>query len=104
MQEKTPQDSYALQQGGALLVDVRERDEYAEVHASGAQLLPLSEFQARYQELPKDRQLLMICRSGKRSAQAGEFLLSQGYSDVINVAGGTLAWVEADLPHQEGHA
>ncbi len=87
---------------GALLVDVREPNEYSEIHAQGALLLPLSELESRFSELPKDRPLLMICRSGARSARAGEYLLAQGYSDVTNLAGGTLAWAEAGLPVERG--
>lgn len=98
MKEVTPDAAQDLMKQGALLVDVREQSEYDEVHADGAELLPLSELETRYAELPKDRPLLMICRSGARSARAGEYLLANGYDDVTNVAGGTLAWVEADLP------
>ena len=86
----------------AVLVDVREPNEYDELHAEGALLLPLSELEARYAELPKDKPLLMICRSGARSARAGEFLLQNGYGDVTNLAGGTLAWNEAGLPVVRG--
>lgn len=90
-------------QAGALLVDVREENEYAEVHAQGAKLLPLSELESRFAELPKERELVMICRSGARSARAAEFLNAQGYH-AINLAGGTLAWQEAGLPTEQGQA
>ena len=83
-------------------MDVREPNEYQEVHAQGAALLPLSEFESRFSELPRDRPIVMICRSGARSARAGEYLLGQGYSDVTNLAGGTLAWNEAGLPVERG--
>lgn len=89
-------------QQGALLVDVREQNEFDEVHAEGAQLIPLSEFETRYAELPKDRELVMICRSGARSARAGEFLKAHGYGEVVNLAGGTMAWVEGGLPSVQG--
>ncbi|MFN4250391.1 MULTISPECIES: rhodanese-like domain-containing protein [unclassified Deinococcus] len=98
MEDITVQEGQSRVQAGALLVDVREPNEFAEVHAEGATLIPLSEFEARFSELPKDRELVMICRSGARSARAGEYLKAQGYSQVVNVAGGTLAWVEAGLP------
>ncbi len=104
MKEVSPAEGQALVQGGAVLVDVREPNEYSEIHAEGAQLLPLSELEARYAELPKDRPLVMICRSGARSARAGEFLLQNGYADVTNLAGGTLAWNEAGLPVVGGDA
>lgn len=89
-------------QEGALLVDVREPHEYAEVHAEGALLMPLSEFEARYAELPEGRDLVMICRSGARSARAGQYLLDKGYTSVVNLGGGTLAWAEQGLPTEEG--
>ena len=88
---------------GALLVDVREQNEYDDAHIPGSILLPLSEFAQRYEELPKDKPLIMQCRSGARSGQATEFLLQNGYSDVVNMAGGILAWGVAELPveHKE---
>lgn len=100
--EASPTEAQKLIEQGALLVDVREENEYAEVHAQGATLVPLSELETRYRELPTDRPLVMICRSGARSARAGEFLLQNGYADVTNLSGGTLAWVEAGLPNVRG--
>ncbi|MEO7664044.1 MAG: rhodanese-like domain-containing protein, partial [Candidatus Limnocylindrales bacterium] len=88
--------------GRPLLVDVREPGEYAEVRAHGAVLVPLSEFVQRFRELPQDRPLLMICRSGARSGQATTFLLGNGWPDVSNVAGGMLAWERAGLPVRSG--
>ena len=87
---------------GPLLVDVREPNEFAEFRADGAVLLPLSTFMLRHQSLPRDRQLLMICRTGARSGQATAFLLANGWPDVTNVEGGTLAWVRAGLPARQG--
>lgn len=98
MKEVSPTEGLQMVQDGALLVDVRESNEFNEVHAQGALLLPLSELETRFSELPKDRPLLMICRSGARSARACEYLLQNGYTDVTNLAGGTLAWADADLP------
>jgi rhodanese-related sulfurtransferase len=83
---------------GPILIDVREQKEFEEVRAEGAVLVPLSTFTATYRELPKDRPLLMICRSGARSGQAAAFLLANGWTDVVNVTGGTLAWEQAGLP------
>ena len=85
-----------------LLVDVREPNEFVEVRAEGAVLVPLSTFMLRYRELPTDRSLLMICKSGARSGQAAAFLLANGWTDVANVAGGTLAWERAGLPVRRG--
>lgn len=85
----------------AQLIDVREPDEYAAVRAEGAVNIPLSEFVARTDEINPDRDIYLICKSGGRSAQAGEYLeQARGWDNVINVAGGTTAWVEQGLPHQ----
>jgi rhodanese-related sulfurtransferase len=85
-----------------LLVDVREPNEFAAIRAEVAVLLPLSTFLLRYRELPRDRPLLMICQTGARSGQATAFLLANGWSDVVNVAGGTLAWERAGLAVRRG--
>ncbi len=85
---------------GSLLLDVREQNEYDEEHIPGAQLLPLSELATRFDELPKDQEIVAQCRSGKRSAQATDFLRSQGY-DVTNMEGGILRWKAEDLPTEK---
>lgn len=102
MKEVTPAQGQQMLQQGARLIDVREQNEYDEVHAQGAQLLPLSEFEARFAELPRGEALVMICRSGARSARAGQYLLDRGYTDVVNLEGGTLAWMDAGLPTTQG--
>ena len=85
----------------AQLIDVREPDEYATVRAEGAVNIPLSEFVARTDEINPDQDIYLICKSGGRSAQAGEYLeQARGWDNVINVAGGTTTWVEKGLPHQ----
>ncbi|SDL93649.1 Rhodanese-related sulfurtransferase [Corynebacterium mycetoides] len=87
----------------AQLIDVREPDEFAEVRATGAVNLPLSDFAARADAINPDEDIYVICRSGGRSAKAAEYLeQSRGWDNVINVDGGTTAWVEADLPHERG--
>ena len=85
-------------ENGALLIDVREQNEYDDIHIPGAQLFALSELAQSYRDLPTDKPLVMQCRSGARSAKAAEFLLQNGYSDVVNMTGGILAWAQAELP------
>jgi len=84
---------------GALLLDVREPDEYAAVHAVNAKLIPLGEVGARLKEIEayKDKPVAVICRSGRRSAQAVSLLKESGFTQVVNVEGGTSAWVQAGL-------
>jgi len=91
----------ALVAGGATLIDVREADEYAEVRAAGTRLVPLGEVPERIGEFPRDGAVYVICRSGARSLRACEFLRANGV-DATNVAGGTLAWMEAGLPTEHG--
>ncbi|WP_018297304.1 rhodanese-like domain-containing protein [Corynebacterium lubricantis] len=84
---------------GAQFIDVRERDEYAEAHAEGTVNLPLSEFTTLADQIDPDQPAYIICRSGGRSAQAAEYLeQARGWDNAINVLGGTLEWIEKDLP------
>ncbi|MBU1214315.1 MAG: rhodanese-like domain-containing protein [Gammaproteobacteria bacterium] len=88
-----------MTQQGALLLDVREPSEYAAVHAVDAKLMPLGQVGLRLKELEawKDKPVAVICRSGRRSAQAVSILQEAGFTQVVNVQGGTSAWVEAGL-------
>ncbi len=86
----------------ALLVDVREMDEYVTLRAVGSVIMPMSELDARFGELPQDRPLMLICLSGGRSSRATAFLIQQGFSDVSNVEGGMTAWKRAALPMRDG--
>ena len=85
-----------------LLLDVREPDEFAEVRAPDAVLLPMSVFTLRVDSLPADRPLLVICHLGGRSAAAAGYLARAGRTDVVNVAGGMDAWERAGLPVRRG--
>jgi rhodanese-related sulfurtransferase len=87
---------------GPLLLDVREMNEFVEVRAPGAALLPTSSFMNRVGELPADRPLLVVCHMGSRSAAVAGYLLRAGRSDVVNVAGGMDAWERAGLPVRRG--
>ncbi|TVQ97855.1 MAG: rhodanese-like domain-containing protein [Deltaproteobacteria bacterium] len=82
------------------LVDVREHDEFVGElgHIEGAALIPVGTVPARADEFPDDRPVLMICRSGARSARACEFLARQRGGDYYNLTGGMIAWNEAGLP------
>jgi rhodanese-related sulfurtransferase len=78
------------------LIDVREPAEYAEVNI-GAKLIPLGQIQSfQIEELEdlKDQELIVHCRSGKRSLTACLFLETMGFKDTVNVEGGILAWID----------
>jgi adenylyltransferase/sulfurtransferase len=83
-----------------VLVDVREPAEYDICRIPGAQLIPLGELNDRYSEIPKDREVILHCRSGVRSARAAHFLKRRGYENVHNLDGGILAWIDRIDPTQ----
>ena len=87
---------------GPILLDVREPNEFAEVRAPGAVLVPTSQFMTRVGELPTDRPLLVVCHLGSRSAAVVGYLTRAGRTDVVNVAGGMDAWERAGLPVRRG--
>jgi len=86
---------------GAHLVDVREDDEFAEARVPGAQLIPLGQVPERIDEVPTSGTVYVICARGARSAKAAEHYRQRGI-DAVNVAGGTLAWIDAGLPTDSG--
>ena len=79
------------------LVDVREPHEYAAGHVPGAVLIPMSVLPVRVEEIPRDRTVYVVCQVGGRSGQVAAWLAPQGF-DVVNVAGGTQAWMLAHHP------
>lgn len=103
MEEVTPREGQERVRQGALLLDVREPDEYREVHAEGARLMPLSTFEEQYAALGQEQPIVVICRSGARSARAAQYLLDRGY-DAVNLQGGTLAWEADGLPVERGES
>src|SRR5512143_3590462 len=84
---------------GALLLDVREPAEYAAIHAPNAKLIPLGEVGLRLKELEayKNKPVVVMCRSGRRSAKAAALLQEAGFTQVSNVQGGIQAWEQAGL-------
>lgn len=97
--------AYARLSGEAtpFLLDVREPHEFAAGHIQAAVLIPLGQLAGRLAELPSDREILCICRSGARSLSATRQLQAAGYR-AVNLAGGMLAWSDAGLPVARGQA
>ncbi len=85
---------------GAVVVDVRTDGEFSGGHVPGALHIPLDQLQTRIAELEPYREapLYLICASGARSARAVSLLAGQGFTQPINVSGGTRAWQEAGYP------
>jgi rhodanese-related sulfurtransferase len=90
-----------LLEKGAVLVDVRNPDEYENFRVAGARLIPLPEVPERIEEIPDDETVYIICNTGSRSARAVDYLNRQGH-DTVNVRGGSRAWLEAGRPVESG--
>jgi rhodanese-related sulfurtransferase len=82
----------------AVIVDVREPEEYHHGHVPGALSLPQSELASRLEELPRNRPIYAICQGGFRSLRAAQFLKQVGFEAVVSVAGGTEAWAKGGRP------
>jgi len=93
----TVAEAAALRDGGALMLDVREPNEWDAGHIPGATLIPLGQLSSRLAEVPRDRMVATVCRSGNRSAQARDILVAAGFSAVTSMAGGMNDWVAAGL-------
>ena len=86
----------------AVILDVRERDEYLRSRIDGSLFIPMSQLGARLFEVPNDRPVLVICASGSRSVGVVGHLLASGWTDVANVAGGISTWERMGLPVARG--
>lgn len=91
-----------LRESGALVLDVREQYEWNEAHIPGATLIPLGELQSRISELPRDKQIVVVCRSGNRSQSGRDVLREAGFSSVTSMSGGLIRWQSAGLPLESG--
>lgn len=89
------------QKPSPFLLDVRQPEEYQQAHIAGARLIPLGDLRQRMHELPRDREILVICHSGNRSSSAARQLAQAGYNP-INIRGGLIAWSRAGLPLKQG--
>jgi rhodanese-related sulfurtransferase len=95
-----PTTTNRLASEGALLVDVREKSELERLAFDVPNLthIPLVELEARFQELPRDRELVMVCQGGGRSLKATYFLMYQGFEKVANMEGGIAKWASKGFP------
>ena len=90
-------EAYQMYQTGVFVLDVRTQEEWDEYHAPNTTLIPLDQLQARLSEVPKDKEILVVCRSGNRSQQARDILLSAGYN-ATSMAGGLKEWFAKGYP------
>ncbi len=92
------EDALRVNRKKGVLVDVREEGEYARGHLAGADLLPLRHIIEDAEQLPRDRPVMLICRSGRRSTRAMHWLIGLGFEDVVNLKGGLLSWKAMGRP------
>ena len=97
-----PTEAHSRWAAGQLrIIDCREQDEYETSRIEGVALIPMSELAGRFEEIPDDLPLAVICRSGARSARVASALTGTGrFGDVANLEGGIIAWAEEGLPYQ----
>lgn len=100
--EVSAADALALRESGAFMLDVRQPEEWAAGHIPDATLIPLGELASRVAEVPKDRRVVVVCRSGNRSAQGRDVLLGAGLPAVTSMAGGMNDWTAAGYPTESG--
>lgn len=77
---------------GAFILDVRQPEEWQEYHIPGSTLIPLDQLANRLNEIPKDQEVVVVCRSGNRSREGRDILLDQNFSTVTSMAGGLREW------------
>ena len=100
IQQLTVQQAAEIAAGdkAPLFIDVREPDEYAGGHARGAVSYPLSAIETWAKTLDANAPVMVICHSGRRSMIACQNLQAKGFAQILNVQGGTAAWIAANLP------
>jgi rhodanese-related sulfurtransferase len=87
---------------GAFMLDVRQPEEWVQAHIPGSTLIPLGELAARVREVPRDRDIVVVCRSGNRSQEGRDILRKAGRTRVASMAGGLLGWAAAGHPTVSG--
>jgi rhodanese-related sulfurtransferase len=97
--EVSASEAFELLDGDAILLDVRQENEWDAGHAPMASLIPLAELPDHLDELPRDRLIICACRSGGRSLRAATYLQESGF-DVVNLSGGMMEWFAEDLPFE----
>lgn len=91
-------EAYNLAQGGAFVLDVRTVEEWNEFHAPDSTLIPLDQLASRLNEVPRDRQIVVVCRSGNRSQEGRDILLNAGFEQVTSMTGGLNEWRASGFP------
>ena len=91
-------EAYTMYQNGAFVLDVRTVEEWNDFHAPNTTLIPLDELASRVDEVPRDREIVVVCRSGNRSQQGRDILLNAGFENVTSMTGGLTEWRNLGYP------
>lgn len=100
--EISVEEAVAKRDAGAFILDVRQPEEWNEFHVENSTLIPLGDLEARMSELPRDQEIVIVCRSGNRSGQARDILLGAGFTQVTSMAGGLNQWKASGYPTVSG--
>ncbi len=95
----TPLEAVDMIADGAMLIDVREQDEWDSERIPGAEFLPMSQINGWFADLPRDRTIIVQCNSGRRSASIIQALMTQaGFDNLLNLTGGIVGWKFQNQP------
>jgi rhodanese-related sulfurtransferase len=94
-------EAYNKYQNGAYVVDVRTQEEWNDFHAPNTTLIPLDQLPSRLNEIPRDREIVVVCRSGNRSQQGRAILLDAGFQQVTSMQGGLNEWRASGYPVEQ---
>jgi rhodanese-related sulfurtransferase len=91
-------EAFTKYQNGTFVLDVRTQEEWDDFHAPNSTLIPLDQLASRLNELPRDREIVVVCRSGNRSQQGRDILLNAGFEQVTSMTGGLNEWRASGYP------
>jgi rhodanese-related sulfurtransferase len=100
--EVSVKEAAEMEAAGAFVLDVRQPEEWNQGHIEGATLIPLGDLSARLSELPADQDIVIVCRSGNRSAQGRDILRDGGLSRSTSMSGGMNEWAAQGYPLATG--
>jgi rhodanese-related sulfurtransferase len=100
--EISVEETFAKYRAGTFLLDVRTPEEWADFHVPNTTLIPLDELPDRLNELPRDQEIVVVCRSGNRSQEGRDILRQAGFSQVSSMSGGLREWRDAGYPVESG--
>ena len=97
-QEISVSEAFTKYQNGTFVLDVRTQEEWDEFHAPNTTLIPLDQLASRLNEVPRGKEIVVVCRSGNRSQQGRDILLGAGFEQVTSMQGGLNEWRASGYP------